>query len=136
MRKIILLFTVATVAMVAGCTVTDYECDTYFEIVNQTGADIVIEIGRKENIYKSTLIITGEEQTIYEFSTLCGKNEIADDYFHEEENIQNLYMKVNGTSIPNAIWKRKYWGFTSVPYETFFKLILTDELIESVGFVE
>jgi len=132
MKKAVKLFCAAAViAMTTGCV--DYGCDTYYNVINQTDCDISVDIGSGNTVYKSTKVKSGEERTVYHYGTLCSKGFIADDYFSDEEKIEDLSVTIDGKSIVNDFWKRKYWKFTAVPYKTTFTLTLTKELLAEIG---
>jgi hypothetical protein len=132
MKKPLLFFAMAALALMSGCGIADYGCNTYFKVINQTGNDIIVEVGRIDVVYETTSIGLGKGQTIYDFETLCGKNHVVADLYSEEEQIENLFMKINGNNVSDAIWKRKYWNFASKPYETTFTLTLTNALLEEM----
>jgi len=132
MKKFINAFCAAAiVAMTTGCA--DYGCDTYYNVINQTGHDITIDVGSEHAMYKSTKVKSGEEGNVYHYETLCSKRSVATDYFSGEDTMQNFAVKIDGKPLNDDFWKRKYWNFTAAPYKTTFTMTLTKELLAGIG---
>ena len=126
-----------TVAVMTECTVTDYGCETYFKVINQTGGDIVVNIGYPEGVvHKSTYIESGDEQTVYFTSGRCAKEGVIQNPFSPEELIfwtYIEYVEINGEIMPDEFRKSKYWDFVSSGRRhdiIAFTLTLTNELLE------
>lgn len=133
MKKLILFFVLAAVAVMTGCqgkALWDYECRWYFEIENRT----------KSNVTFSTDVLTivippGETKEIY-----YAKGEVADnsvdlfDFFSPQLDYQMFgspfHLKVGDEFMPETIWIRRFWYFTSEPLRGTYTLLLTHEFIE------
>ena len=126
-----------TVAMTTGCTIVDYNCNWDYKIDNQTGADIVVEVERRDAVYESTTIEVGDTQNFYYMDGHCGSGGVPENPrpYEEEQIFGTSYVKIkiNGDLISDAIFKSKYWNFVSTGRHhtnITYTLTLTDELLE------
>ncbi len=139
MKKLILFFTVAmvAVAITTGCTIVDRSCYWYYRINNQTGADIVVEVGHRETAYQSRLIKSYYEETIYDRGGGCEEDEdVFRNYPEEPIGYDAItYMKIDGKYMSNAILKGKYWTLFKSKHNSssyFCVMTLTNELLEEL----
>ena len=137
MKKIFYLFFtfVALTLIMAGCSY-DKTCVTILNIVNHTDAEIILIRGFEGT--SETVIMPEEEIVASKIPSMCGKNTIPGPPIGGEAlfNVQYTKLKVDGKIVSQEIWFAKYWDFTSEVYLATYTLNITDELIESVGFVE
>ncbi len=128
MKKPILFFTVATVVITTGC---EYSCLTDFIIINQTTS--TIDVNGK---YEQIKIAPNDNEVIYHWGDLCGDRGTLSDRYSEYPDTRIVYdwvLVINGESIPEEIWTRKYWNFSSVVVrKATYTLTVTDELIETL----
>ncbi len=138
MKKLLMFF---TVAMTTGCTIVDYNCNWDYKIDNQTGADIVVEVERRDAVYESTTIEVGDTQIFYNGNGHCGSGGVPQNIYPPEESIFDAsftyleYIKINGDLIPYNNFKSKYWNFVSTGRHhtnITYTLTLTDELLEEL----
>ncbi len=141
MKKLILLFTMATALAMTGCGLVSrhYPGKETFNIVNQTDFEMILIRGFGDVEGTSDLTISqGEEIIALERGARCEKNQPPDDY---PENYQLpsfgiRRLKLDGKIVHPDIWLRKYWDVVREVYHSTYTLTITDELIERVGFVE
>ena len=81
MKKLLMFF---TVAMTTGCTIVDYNCNWDYKIDNQTGTDIVVEVERRDAVYKSTTIEVGDTQIFYNGNGHCGSGGVPQNIYPPE----------------------------------------------------
>ncbi len=113
-----------------GCH--DYTYFVDFCVENKTEIDIVVEESGNEITIKP-----GEEQVINEKRVMRVTSYFPEDYYEEEPfPVSSYRLKTNDKYVSSEIWARKHWDFTSEEYSVTYTLIITGELIESVGFEE
>ena len=135
MKKLLILFIMVTVAVMTECTIVDRSCHWYYMIDNQTGADIVVEVGHGETVYQTRLIESYYIRTIYDCGGPCKEDEDADPVRTNPEAPITYdvitYMKINGELMSDAILKRKYWTFFYGKRGLYScTMTLTNELLE------
>ena len=141
MKKIFcLFFTFAVLVLMmtsCGLVIRDYTCETLFIIVNRTDSEIRLLRG-VEGSEKVTIIAPGEEIIADEKNGMCGKNTIRPPRPDDAQLLDDMVfkLKVDGKIVLWEIWRTKYWDFASEVYHATYTLNVTDELIESIGFVE
>ena len=121
--------------MMTGCTIVDRSCYWRYMINNQTGADIVVEVGHGETMYQTRLIESYYTETIYDSGGPCKEDEDAARTNPEALITYDVitYMKINGELMSDAILKRKNWNVfygkhNSSSYSC--TMTLTNELLE------
>lgn len=130
MKKQIQLITILLTISLAGC---DYSCTWDYRIINQTNStiDLYVTWGKKQ-----TLIEPGDEQIFFTRVDLCThRGKMPDSFAEYPENyiLFDAEMSIDGRQMPEEIWKRKYWEFSSnAKRHATYTLILTDELIEQI----
>ncbi len=120
MKKLILLFAVATALAMAGCSFHE-GCTVTLNIVNRTNAEITLVLGYEGT---SELSITpGGEATADEGHGRCGKNEIPPDDYPEDYRLLDFEARklmVDGKIVSGEIWARKYWDVVREVYHSTY----------------
>ncbi len=131
MKKTLQLIALFTLAFfMTGCH--DYTFFVDFYVENRTEVDIVVEESGNEITIKP-----GEEQIINEQRVRSVTSYFPEDYYEEELfPVSSYCLKTNDKYVSSEIWSMKHWDFTSEEYSVTYTLIITGELIESVGFEE
>ncbi len=141
MKRIIsLIFTTLILFAIQGCNrhsaEIDYLCVTNYQIENKTDEVITVKMTRRG----TTVIPTGEKKDIYLDAEMCGKNSMIPEF--EGEKIYFLYsyatdVYADDRQISEKILDKKNWTFSATEYyHATYLLVITDALIESVGYVE
>ncbi len=140
MKKLLLFFTVATVAAMTGCHVyTNFVVGWDFSIINQTDYEIcfVADGIVKDYVYPGEKFLFAD--------TEGGKYNCIPlgELFHESEIMRldyngrstaTLQIKVGEELMPDIIFQRKYWDFVSNSNTwASYTLTVTDELIETIN---
>lgn len=132
MKKLI-LFIMMTFSMI-GCDrnkhmLIDYSCVWDYTIINETEFDMAYIYGAVETVIKS-----GAKEKIFQHDTECGKNDKPTD-LHAIGNLMfNSAHKLmfDGELMPEIIWKRDFWSFSTEVHHASYTLTVTNELIESL----
>ncbi len=132
MKKLLMFLSLC--GLVVGITGCDKSCTTEFKIKNQTESEIIIKMSENS---KQMTIAPDQELTVNRQHELCGGEKPSDRYY-QYPDVKMMYaeMRINGELVPDIIWKRKYWDFTSVVSRAIYTLTVTDELLENIGFGE
>ena len=139
MKKILVCLVMVTTLLMSGCglVIHDYGCTETLNIVNHTDSEVSLIRGMIEGSQTVTTIAPGKDALADEKTGMCVKNTIPAP--HSEEymlfDIEYTKLKVNGKIVSWEIWLAKYWDFTGEVYHATYTLNITDELIESIGFV-
>jgi hypothetical protein len=132
-------------------TLNGFESNIYvtknYRIVNQIGADIVVELSAGDK--QKTIIRQGEEQRVYQDEEQIKISEcrlyddegclITEVLYREDLPVLEAELAIDGKVLPGTIFDPQYWN---VDYEKHsetslfvdYTLIITDELLERIGF--
>jgi hypothetical protein len=137
MKKLLLFFVVAAMALLTGCEgEIDKECKFNFTILNQTNQNVAIV----QNGIAEDVIIPGKKQTISYRVLNCASNSSSPKDLFQEDEIMRVFrtdiigqIKVGGDVMPETIFQRKYWNFTAKGSNiAVYELTITDKLIETI----
>lgn len=154
MKKVILTFTLLLFTYVfqscnndkkSTVVEVDYASETSYKIENQSDKLITIVrvYGHSANaeVFSETLsIASGMKKEIYSEREICGENTIVTEFEGETLpillNNDSVEIYVDGLLINEDLLKNKdNWSFTADGYYyATYLLVLTDELIEMVGY--
>ena len=127
----------------------DYHCRTSYQIKNQTDKTIkvirvygkAIEDGKYRDLYETVYISSDERKEVFSSGEMCGENTTIHEFDGEILPIllNNLSVDVYAENqhINENILIKENWAFSAEKYyNATYILVITDELIESVGYNE
>jgi hypothetical protein len=106
-----------------------FGCDGYCHIdliiMNQTDSNIIVELNANN---KQLTIKPSEKQTVDRQGGTCSRGGSLS--YKDNVPMTNAVMKINGETIPEAIWTNKFWELNIHNSISTYTLIVTNELIE------
>lgn len=139
MKKLLMFFTVAAVAITTGCNkgLSDYETTCLWEIENWTDSEVTFIFDPSgttvpHDAYE-VVIPLRETKEIGRSHGSSADNikDLPDLFYHPDQPMvgSTHTLKVGDEILPETVWIRRLWYFNAEPLKATYKLILTKELI-------
>ncbi len=148
-RTIYIIFMTFILSAIQGCerhsALVDYECVTIYQIENQTDMAVTLRLFYSNGVpyrhpYGKTSIAPGEKKEIFLYATMCGKNAIITEESDLGKRVFTYLLKeayADDRQIKEDLFNEENWTFSATEYyRATYLLVITDALIESVGYVE
>lgn len=122
MGKAFLLSVLFTVAL-ASC---DPGCRWNYTIKNNSSSTINVEITEGP---KNFTIAPNTEQSVESVFRNCNGKWPGDRFNGEEFTVMIGVITIDGNTMPDIIWKSRYWTYRSEEHGGTYTLVVTDQLI-------